>query len=277
MARPEDFTHREVLTPRGRMHFVEAGKGKPLLLLHGGHGGWVHWIDNIHALAGARRVIAPDLPGFGLSDPPVAAPELPDHVAAVQGFVEALGLHHIDVGAFSFGTTVATTLINESQVRVNEGRLRVDRLALVSPPGLGTISPESSALPQRSSAAARRGGFRAGVENTMRELMLCNHQRVTDDLLDMMVEYVGLTKYSTGPISIGYRMLDAMRQLDLPTLVLIGDHDPFQNHELALRLANVREALRGVDARIVNRAAHWIQYDQPALVGQVLLEFFGPG
>lgn len=75
MARPEDFTHREVLTPRGRMHFVEAGKGKPLLLLHGGHGGWVHWIDNIHALAGARRVIAPDLPGFGLSDPPVAAPE----------------------------------------------------------------------------------------------------------------------------------------------------------------------------------------------------------
>ena len=270
MARPEDFMHREVLTPRGRMHFVEAGKGKPLVLLHGGHGGWVHWIDNIHALAGARRVIAPDLPGFGLSDPPVANPELSDHVAAVQGFLGALELGHIDLAAFSFGTTVATTLISE-------GRVRVDRLALVSPPGLGTTSPESSALPLRSSAAARRSGFRAGVDNTMRELMLCNHLRVTEDLLDMMVEYVGLTKYSTGPISIGYRMLDAMRQIDLPTLVLIGDHDPFQNHELDLRLANVRAALRGVDARIVRRAAHWIQYDQPALVDQILLEFFGPG
>jgi pimeloyl-ACP methyl ester carboxylesterase len=187
----------------------------------------------------------------------------------VQGFLEALELRHIDLAAFSFGTTVATTLIRE-------GPVHVDRLALVSPPGLGTTSPESSALPQRSSAAARRSGFRAGVDNTMRELMLCNHQRVTGDLLDMMVEYVGLTKYSTGPISTSYRMLDAMRQIDLPTLVLIGDHDPFQNHELDLRLANVRAALRGVDARIVRRAAHWIQYDQPALVDQILLEFFGP-
>ena len=111
----------------------------------------------------------------------------------------------------------------------------------------------------------------------MRELMLCNHERVTGELLDMMVEYVGLTKYSTGPISIGFRMLDAMRQIELPALVLIGDHDPFQNHELALRLANVRAALRGVDARIVAGAAHWIQYDQPELVDRLLLAFFaGP-
>ena len=267
MARPEDFTHHEVRTPRGRMHYVEAGQGKPLVLLHGGHGGWVHWIANINGLARARRVIAPDLPGFGLSDPPAAPTELPDHVAAAKGFLDELGLQRIDLAAFSFGTTVATTL-------VNEGLAHPDRLALVSPPGLGSTSPESSALPQRSSAAARQGGFRAGVDNTMRELMLCNHERVTDPLLDMMVEYVGLTKYSTGPISIGYRMLDAMREIELPTLALIGDHDPFQNHELDLRLANVRGALRGVDARIVEGAAHWIQYDQPELVNRLLLEFF---
>jgi len=267
MTRPEDFTHREVHTPRGRMHYVEAGQGKPLVLLHGGHGGWVHWVANIEALGRTHRVIAPDLPGFGLSDPPAAPPELPDHVAAALGFLDALDLQRIDVAAFSFGTTVATTLVIEDPTRV-------DRLALVSPPGLGTTSPESSALPQRSSAAARRGGFRAGVDNTMRELMLCNHERVTDALLDLMVEYVGLTKYSTGPISIGYRMLEAMREIELPTLALIGDHDPFQNHELDLRLANVRGALRGVDARIVQKAAHWIQYDQPELVNRLLLEFF---
>lgn len=269
MPRPEDFQHHEVRTPRGRMHFVEAGQGKPLVLLHGGHGGWVHWIANIRALSAQHRVIAPDLPGFGLSDPPGAPPELPDHVAAAEGFLRALGLDRIDLAAFSFGTTVAVSL-------VNEGRVRADSLALVSPPGLGTTSPESSALPQRSSAAARRNGFRAGVDNTMRELMLCRHDRVDAALLDMMVEYVGLTKYSTGPISIGFRMLDAMRLLTLPTLVLIGAQDPFQNHELDFRLANVRAALRGVDVRIVDEAAHWIQYDQPELVNAALLAFFRP-
>jgi pimeloyl-ACP methyl ester carboxylesterase len=39
--------HHEVETASGSIHYVEAGSGVPLLLVHGGHGGWVHWLANI--------------------------------------------------------------------------------------------------------------------------------------------------------------------------------------------------------------------------------------
>ena len=43
----------------------------PLLLLHGGSGSWTHWLRNIDALvASGRRVLVPDLPGFGDSAAP---------------------------------------------------------------------------------------------------------------------------------------------------------------------------------------------------------------
>ncbi|MET1115858.1 MAG: alpha/beta fold hydrolase, partial [Comamonas sp.] len=41
------------------------GTGTPLVLIHGGHGSWMHWIHNIGPLAQHFQVIVPDLVGFG--------------------------------------------------------------------------------------------------------------------------------------------------------------------------------------------------------------------
>ena len=36
-----------------------------VVLLHGGFGGWNHWVRNIHTLEKTHRIIAADLPGCG--------------------------------------------------------------------------------------------------------------------------------------------------------------------------------------------------------------------
>ena len=41
------------------------GDGPPLVLIHGGHGNWMHWIRNIEVLAQEHTLWIPDLPGFG--------------------------------------------------------------------------------------------------------------------------------------------------------------------------------------------------------------------
>src|SRR3546814_20757568 len=46
------------------------GDGPPLVLLHGGHGSWTHWLRNIPVLAEHFTTIVPDLPGYGDSDLP---------------------------------------------------------------------------------------------------------------------------------------------------------------------------------------------------------------
>ncbi|TAL02292.1 MAG: alpha/beta fold hydrolase, partial [Rhodospirillaceae bacterium] len=85
------------------------GTGSPLLLLHGAHGSWAHWIRNIDCLAGFRQVWVPDLPGFGESAPP---PRVDDG----ESFAEmiAAGLHQliaknlpVDVVGFSMGGVLA--------------------------------------------------------------------------------------------------------------------------------------------------------------------------
>ena len=53
----------------GALHVLEAGKGDPLVLLHGAGGGAANWFGVIEGLTDRFRLLAPDLPGFGLSDP----------------------------------------------------------------------------------------------------------------------------------------------------------------------------------------------------------------
>src|SRR5262245_18112364 len=46
------------------------GAGKPLVLLHGGTGSWLHWVRNIEALAADYMLVVPDILGSGESGDP---------------------------------------------------------------------------------------------------------------------------------------------------------------------------------------------------------------
>ena len=59
-----------------RTAVLEGGEGVPIVLLHGPGGYAAHWSSVIPDLTLTHRVVAPDLPGHGASDP-VAG--LPDH------------------------------------------------------------------------------------------------------------------------------------------------------------------------------------------------------
>ena len=56
-------------TPRGVIHYAQSGSGAPLLLLHATPGSYRAFRQLAPLLASTFRVIAPDTPGFGNSDP----------------------------------------------------------------------------------------------------------------------------------------------------------------------------------------------------------------
>ena len=62
--------------------FGEDTSKPPLVLLHGGHGSWMHWLRNVEALSAARSVLVPDMPGFAESDTPPAPGK---HCDSVKG------------------------------------------------------------------------------------------------------------------------------------------------------------------------------------------------
>lgn len=57
-----------VASRAGRLHYLAAGQGPRVVLLHGGFGGAGNWYRTLGPLARHFRVLAPDRPGYGLAD-----------------------------------------------------------------------------------------------------------------------------------------------------------------------------------------------------------------
>jgi pimeloyl-ACP methyl ester carboxylesterase len=113
--------------PFGQLHYAEQGAGRPVVLLHMSGFDHTQFARVLPLLADAGlRAIAIDLPGFGTSDPPPAAPSVPDYAAAVLALVDALTLEPAVLVGSHLGAQIAT------EVAVTRPDA-VERLVLVGP------------------------------------------------------------------------------------------------------------------------------------------------
>ena len=89
--------HRFVDAGGVRLHVAEAGEGRPLLLVHGWPQHWYEWRGLVAELAGERRLIMPDLRGFGWSDVPPGPIDPDVFVRDLIALLDALGLEQVSV------------------------------------------------------------------------------------------------------------------------------------------------------------------------------------
>lgn len=112
-----------------RVRYLDRNKrGTPLLLLHGLGGSIESWTNNISFLSTKFRVIALDLPGFGMSDKPKIDYSINFYVSFLEKFIKRIKLSHFFIIGSSLGGHIAVefTLRN---------RKNVDKLILISPAG----------------------------------------------------------------------------------------------------------------------------------------------
>jgi 2-hydroxy-6-oxonona-2,4-dienedioate hydrolase len=262
-------------TGLGPLHYVRAGSGSALVLIHGGFGNWRHWHANIGALAQRHTVFAIDLPGFGAScdaAPDSSIEQLARPVAQAIGAMCAtlppsLRGRPPGIAAFSFGTAVAVTV---AQVAPDSVR----SLLLVNPPGLGAVSPEVRAIQARAADAARTHGLRAGLEITLRELMVQDPPLATPAMLDLLEDCVRQTRFVSRKLSRSVHLRPMLAALGLPVLVALGEQDPHQRHELAERRAWLEHDLGKDGVAVFAGAGHWLQYQQAARFNALALDFF---
>lgn len=89
------------------IHYLVGGKGYPLVLVHGGGAGARTWLKNLRLLCRRFTVYAPDLPGFGDSQPLNDHTELDKFVSFVEDFTQALGLKKYYLLGHSMGGGIA--------------------------------------------------------------------------------------------------------------------------------------------------------------------------
>lgn len=123
-------------------------EGTPLLCVHQTTGS-SRVFERFLALAGRdRSVYAPDLPGFGESDPPPTRPTIADYAAAVGDFLDTMRFRQIDILGYQAGTLIAAdmAIARPKQIR---------RLVMVSVPVLNDA--ERDAFRRGSSAPSEDG------------------------------------------------------------------------------------------------------------------------
>ena len=105
-AEPFEPKHRHARTNGIRMHYVEAGEGEPVVLLHGFPECWYSWQRQLPVLAKDYRVIAPDLRGYHETDarPPYDSATVQQDVL---GLLEALGERSAHIVGHDWGGAVA--------------------------------------------------------------------------------------------------------------------------------------------------------------------------
>lgn len=112
------------------INYVTAGKGKPLLLIHGGNIGWGQWYPNIGDLSKNFTVYAIDLPGSGQSsqiDYSKLNPKT-DLVETVVKFITQLNLRDLSIVGSSNGAWIAVHVA----LKMKE---RIDKLVLIDAVG----------------------------------------------------------------------------------------------------------------------------------------------
>lgn len=215
----------------GVLDIVESGAGKPIVLLHSLLADRAIFDRIVPGLARTRRVIVPDLPGFGGSSP--AGATIEGIADRISGLFEALNLGTAaDVLGNGFGGFVASTLA------IRHGS-KFDRLVLADT-GI-SFFPEGKQSFHAMAERVRQAGMKAIVDVAMKRLFpedyIAAHPEMVAERRDALVK--------TNPEFFAEACL-ALAALDLtsgiatirnPTLVVVGELDAATPPEMARALA----------------------------------------
>ncbi len=276
-----------------RLHYVEAGSGPLVVLLHGFPEFWYSWRYQIPALAAAGfHAVAPDMRGFNWSDKPPGVHSYRVEVLArdVERLIRACGATHAAVVGHDWGAIVAwwfAMLYPERLTRL--AILNVPHPAYTLEPGLmraAGVAPWRQLLrswyvfffqlPWLPELALSAGNF-ALVRRTLRRDPV-HRGTFTEEDIERYVEALAQPGALTAAVNY-YRALlrrnplgvrARLRRIEVPVLVIWGEQDRYLEAGLA------RPPRRWVSNARVERlpdASHWVQLDRPERVNALLLSF----
>jgi pimeloyl-ACP methyl ester carboxylesterase len=269
-----------------RLHYVQAGEGPLVVLLHGFPEFWYGWRHQIPALAAAGfHVVAPDMRGYNLSARPdgAAAYDMSHLTADVRDLIIERGAQRAMLAGHDWGAAVAwATAIGRPEV--------VQRLAILNVPhprrmlqGLRTSRQLRRSwymfffqlpwLPERLLGYNRWQGFRDSFENDARAgaFSAADIERYVEawsrpGAITAMINYYRAAFRQT-PRQAG----GSLQPLAAPTLVIWGTHDRHLGTELA---EPERRDVPNLERVEYLDASHWVQHDKPETVNRLLIEFF---
>jgi pimeloyl-ACP methyl ester carboxylesterase len=243
-------------------------RAEPLVLLHGGSGSWTHWIRNVEALAAAgRRVVVPDLPGFGDSARPPDGQDADSVAPALaDGLRQLLGEAPVDVVGFSFGGLCGGLMAAAHPERVR-------RLVLVGAPALGLRDRRLSLTSWRELPDSQ--AQRAAHRSNLAALMLYRPEAIDDLALDLQQANVPRDRMLRRKLAMTDVLARALPNFACPVDAIYGAQDALYVGMLDKLEAVLRTGPTFGELVLVPEAGHWVQYEAAEVFNRELLRLLG--
>ncbi len=251
-----------------RIHYLEAGRGEPVVLLHGMGGEGARWMPTIKGLASDFRIISPDQIGFGQSDKPLTTYHTGVFGGFLAGFMKAIAVPRATVIGQSMGAGVALHLA------VHHPEM-VERLVLVNGVGFRTASDPPPPPPNwRDRQMANAGTLeesRAYLEKIYFNRSLVTDQLVEQNLiLRLRSAYTIESMQTANSRGLGGVTEEEVRGIKAPTLLVWGINDPLSPVANAEKLHAV---IKGSRKALIEGAGHFPFLEHPEKFNQIVLEF----
>ena len=255
-----------------KTNYLEAGKGDPVVLIHGSGPGvtsYANWRLVLPALAENFRVVAPDMVGFGFSERPANIQYgVQTWADQVVGLMDTLELPTAHLVGNSFGGAIALRIATQHPDRVGK---------LVLMGSMGVPFPITEGL-------ERVWGYEPSFENMRKVLDVFAYSRdlVNDELAE--VRYRGSIQpgfqesFAAMFPAPRQRWVEAMctpeddiRRLPHRTLIVHGREDQVIPVQTSLRLM---ELIDNADLSVFSHCGHWSMIERTRDFNRNVSEFF---
>lgn len=253
------------------MHFIEAGTGVPVVLLHAFPLDSRMWDGVRGRLATHARVIVPDQRGFGRSSlPPGDKASLDILADDVLALLDRLRLDRVVLGGSSMGGYVAMAVLRRAPERV-------ERLVLAS------TRPDADDFDRRagrlaSAARVEEEGIGWLPDTLLPGLLAAGTPERRSELVELVRAMI-LAQPAEG-VAWALRAMaerpdshDVLREFDRPALVLVGERDALSPPEVARQLAGLLPAAELVE---IPGVGHLAPMEAPGEVAAAIGKWLGP-
>jgi 3-oxoadipate enol-lactonase len=249
------------------INYVRTGPaGAPLVVLAHAIGlDLTFWDQQIAVLSGNYDVVAYDLPGHGLSDPPIG-----EYSFASAAAVMAEVIRHADAGpAHVVGLSVGGMIAQNFAVAYPD---LVRSLSLID--STSTLPDPGRAAMRARGAEARDEGMAAAVDSTIQRWFTPDFIALRPDVIDRATKAV--LANDPGVIALTWDMIStldinsSLSTITVPTLVLVGELDagtpPAASQAIADKIA-------GSELHVIPAASHLAPVEWPDVVNGYLESF----
>lgn len=274
MAKPTERSNIQGKTPAGRaaadlttgLYARDAGDGNAVVLVHAVPFNSRMWEPQFGALSSQARLIAPDLPGFGLS-PMREIRSLSDYAEAVVDLLDRLGVDDVVVAGISSGAYVAFDMIAPLGNRLK---------GLVIACAVATPGTEQSPLDRKRLAAeVEGGGLDAASGEYIPKLLGWGSQRSHPEIISRLNQ---LARENTPQgVAAALRAIadrpdfsSILPEIRCPVLCIGGAEDPLTPPELVRDMA---ERIPVASAVILPEAGHLVNLEAPQAFNRELAKF----